>query len=184
MNNNIKERIILAPGCNGSELLRSLAKRGVNTLGLRIVSDVELSKIALMKSGISITEEFLSGREEPSVIFSFLNSIPYFASASYADAESLAQAIHTMRTLVRTDEENNLKNGLGEGEFPKKNEAILSAYRKYLEILKREKKIDSIGIVRKALMEAAPFEADFGALEEFPLSPMDEALIEKMMKRK
>ena len=65
----MKEKIILAPGANGTELLRSLAKFGVNTLGVRIMSSVELAKFALMKSGISITEEFLTRKEAPSVIF-------------------------------------------------------------------------------------------------------------------
>ena len=59
------ETIILAPGAGSSELLRTLAKFGKNTLGLRVLSRVELAKYALMKNGISITEEFLTAKEEP-----------------------------------------------------------------------------------------------------------------------
>ena len=58
------ERIVLASGLNGTELLRSLALRGKKNMGLRIVSSTELAKTALMKSGISITESFLSGKDE------------------------------------------------------------------------------------------------------------------------
>ena len=50
----MKEKIILAPGANGSELFRSLARFGVNTIGLRVMSSVELAKYALMKSGIKL----------------------------------------------------------------------------------------------------------------------------------
>ena len=71
----MRETIILAPGAGNSELLRSLARFGKNTLGMRVLSRVELAKYALMRSGISITEEFLTAKEEPSVIYSFLNEI-------------------------------------------------------------------------------------------------------------
>jgi hypothetical protein len=62
------ETIILAPGAGSSELLRTLAKFGKNTLGLRVLSRVELAKYALMKIGISITEEFLTSKEEPCIL--------------------------------------------------------------------------------------------------------------------
>ncbi len=71
----MKETIILAPGAGASELLRTMARFGVSTLGLRIVSPVELAKMALMKSGKSIGESFLTSAEEPSLIFSYLNTI-------------------------------------------------------------------------------------------------------------
>ena len=87
----MQERIILAPGASPAELLRTLAKFGVNTLGLRIVSPAELARTALMKSGICVSDEFLPSLEEPSLIFSFLNEIPYFESASYADAQEYYQ---------------------------------------------------------------------------------------------
>lgn len=133
----MREKIILTPGCNGTELQRALARFGVNTIGYRIVSDVELAKIALMRSGISITEDFLSSREEPSVIFSFLNKIEYFSSASYADAEALSVALHTMRGLVTDNEEEQIKGALSAGEFKDKNDAIYEVYKQYRKRVNR-----------------------------------------------
>lgn len=52
------ERIITVSGINGTELLRSLAAHGINTLGLRIMSPAELARTALMRSGISCGETF------------------------------------------------------------------------------------------------------------------------------
>ena len=78
----MKEIIILAPGANKSELLRMLAKYGKNTMGLRVLNRIELAKHALMKSGVLITEEFLTTKEEPSVIFSFLALFSPFSAAS------------------------------------------------------------------------------------------------------
>ena len=89
----MRETLLFAPGASGAELLRSLAGSGVNTIGYRIVGAAELARIALMKSGLAVTDRFLPRKEEPAVIDSFLRGIPYFSSASYADSESLAVKI-------------------------------------------------------------------------------------------
>ena len=173
------ETIILAPGAGSSELLRTLAKFGKNTLGLRVLSRVELAKYALMKNGISITEEFLTAKEEPSVIYSFLNEIDYFSAASFADAESLSSALSTMRSLIPTDEKNELEVRLASGEFPEKNAAILEVYERFLDKCGENDRIDSISLVRKAVEEAeAVTDADYLTLSEYPLMPLDKALIE------
>ena len=50
----MKERIVLAPGANGRELLKSLAMHGVRSVNLRIVSGGELARIMLaMKNVLS-----------------------------------------------------------------------------------------------------------------------------------
>ena len=60
----MREKIILAPGANGGELTKSLAMHGVNCFNLRIVSAGELARIAMMRSGVAIKEDFVSSREE------------------------------------------------------------------------------------------------------------------------
>ena len=173
------ERIILAPGASGSELLRTLAKHGVNTIGCRVVSSVELARIALMRSGITMTEEFLAKKEEPSVIFSFLSDIAYFKAPSFADAESLAKALTIARSLITSDEKAELSNKLCAGEFTDKNAAILEVYDKYMAKCDEDCRIDSIGLVRKAIGEADPLtKADFKVLKEYPLMPLERALID------
>ena len=175
----MKETIILAPGAGNSELLRTLAKFGKSTLGLRILSRVELAKYALMKKGISITEEFLTAKEEPSVIYSFLKEIDYFKAASFADAESLSSALSTMRSLIPSDEEQVLKTRLASGEFPEKNTAVLEVYERFLDKCSEDDRIDSISFVRRAIEEAASADnADYLTLSEYPLMPLDKALIE------
>ena len=54
------EKIILAPGCRGTELLRSLAEHGINCINLRIMGAYELARTAFMRSGITVPEEFIS----------------------------------------------------------------------------------------------------------------------------
>ena len=177
----MKEIIILAPGANKSELLRMLAKYGKNTMGLRVLNRIELAKHALMKSGVLITEEFLTTKEEPSVIFSFLNEIDYFKAASYADAESLSSAIAMMRSLVFSDEENVLNDRLAAGEFPVKNEAVLEVYRRFIQKTTDDGRIDGISLVREAIEKANSLpDVEFLILKEYPLMPIDTALITKL----
>lgn len=64
----MRERIILAPGVNGSELAKSLVTHGVNCFNLRIVGAGELARIAMMRSAIAITEDFVSSREETAIV--------------------------------------------------------------------------------------------------------------------
>ena len=174
----MEEKIILAPGANGSEILRSLAKFGRNNLGMRIVGSLELARIALMRSGICTSEGFLSRREEPALVYSFIRSIPYFASASYKDAEALAESLSLMRKLVKGDEKDGIEKALKGGEFKDKNDALAKAYEEYTKLLKDKGLADSISIVRKAISEAAPFKASFCILKEYPLMPLDEEILE------
>ena len=85
----MKERIIFAPGAKGTELLRMLARFGTNTLGTRVLNATGLAQTALMRAGASFTELYLPPEDGPALLSSFLNTIPYFEKASFADAEKL-----------------------------------------------------------------------------------------------
>lgn len=56
----MKEKIILAPGANGTELTKSMAMHGVNCFNIRICGASELARLLLMRSGIPIREDFVS----------------------------------------------------------------------------------------------------------------------------
>lgn len=173
----MRESIILAPGANGTELIRSMAKYGRNSLGMRIMSPTELAKYALMKSGVALTREFLPAAEEASVIYAFLKMIPYFNAASFADAEQLAIALRTLRGMVTKNEKDSIQAGLSDGEFPEKNEAIFQVYLKYIENLAAAGLIDGIGMIREALAGASAIDADFLILKEFPLTNLEKAFL-------
>ncbi len=174
----MKETIIFAPGSNGTELLRTLARFGKNTLGIRILNSTALSKIAIMRSGIALKETFLTRREEPSLYNSILNKIPYFAASSYSDCEQIAAALFSMRMLIPEDEEEIVSEKLSGGEFTKKNHALKEAYSRYLRALEKDDYIDTIGLIRKAASEADPMNAEFIILKEYPLSPLNQKLLD------
>ena len=178
----MKEKIILTPGCNGTELLRSLAKEGINTIGLRIMGASELARTALMHSGVSVEEKFLPPKEEAPVVDSFVRKIDYFCAATYADSEQLAAALKAMRMLIVSNEADTVHQKLARGKFSEKNAAISEAYDRYMDFLKSERLMDSISLIRKAIAEtnSDTFDGEFMILSEYPLSILETELIKRV----
>lgn len=177
----MKECIILAPGARGTELIKSLAMHGVNSFNLRICNAVELARISLMRSGTSVAEDFVSRREETALVAEAAKDVAYFKNASYSDIKHLAVAIRNMRGLVALgDEEVRITEVMSRGDFKEKNAAIVSAYKNYMKLLKERNLTDCVSLIRKALSESLPANADFIFLKEYPLSPLEKALLEKI----
>ena len=177
----MRERIILAPGAKGSELVKSLAMHGINSFNLRICSAVELARMSLIRSGVAIPGDFVSRQEETALVAEAAMDVDYFKSASYSDMKDLAGAIRNMRCLVaERDEEERIADIMSRGEFTEKNAAIVSVYKNYMKLLKERKLTDSVSVVRKALSESVTMDADFLYLTEYPLNPLEKALIKRL----
>ena len=175
------ERIVLAPGLNGNELTRSLALHGVNCIGLRICGAAELARLALMRSGVSIAEDFVSAREEAGIIAEAVAGEPYFGKASYSDIQEIASAVRRMRSLIASvDEEQELERVLSQGIFKEKNNAILQVYRKYKAILLQRNAVDAVSLIRMAAGKSQMIDAEFLTLKEYPLSPLETLLLDRI----
>lgn len=101
----MKEKIILAPGLSGNELMRSLALHGINCIGMRICGAAELARLALMRSGIPVSGDFVSAREEAAIVADAVNGEPYFGKTSYSDIQEIAAAIRRMRSLTADEDD-------------------------------------------------------------------------------
>lgn len=175
------ETIILAPSANGAELIKSLAMHGKNSFNLRICGGAELARLGLMRSGVAITEDFISSREEVAIVAETMRDEKYFGKASYSDIQQVAAQIRNMRSLVDDEDEGiKLQEVLSKGIFKEKNEALLSVYVKYMNLISERRLIDSVSIIRKALKETEPLDADFCVLKEYPLSILEKALLYKL----
>ena len=200
----MREIIYLAPNAKGSELLKSLALHGRNCFNLKIINAIELSRIALMRCAVPISEDFLSSKEETELIFKAVNAVKeasgdncYLKNPSYSDIKEIQRAIRTLRNLVSCDndsidndcsfedEDGYISSRLSKGTFNEKNKFLISVYRKYKEILK-EKGLDSISIIRKAIEKCSTLDAniEFHVLKEYQLSPLETTLIEKLSGKK
>ena len=175
----MKEHIILSPTLNGNELLKNLAWHGVNCINTRVVTGPELARIALMRSGKSVTEAFVDSRDEVAIVAEVVEAVPYFRTTSYSDVRNLASAIKRMRCLVASSDESSvLKDTLfSEDVFIEKNEALLVVYDHYMQKIREMNGIDSVMLIRKAIAECSAFDAEFYSLEEFQCNPLEQALL-------
>lgn len=177
----MRETIVFAPGLNGQELIKSLAMHGKNCINLRICNAGELARIALMRSDISIKEDFIDSDEEATLIAKAVEGESYFERPSYSDIKELASAIRRMRSLVSdADEAKAIENTLSKGIFTEKNTALISVYKKYMNLLTSKKVVDAVTLERRAAMNCDPIDADFITLQECPLTPLDEALLTRV----
>ena len=174
------EKILLLPGANGTELIRTMARFGKNTLGLRIMNPAEFARFALMRSGRIPRESFLPRKQEAAVMDGFVREIPYFASAGYADSEKIADALYRLRSLIPRQEAQQLHAILPQGEFPEKNNSLLAVYDRYLAALAAANSMDTIGLLRKAMEEASVLRCPVYTLEEYPLTPLEDALADRL----
>ena len=90
----------------------------------------------------------------------------------------LAQALSDARRLIAKNEEVEIARILKKGEFPDKNDALISAYGKFMSLLTEKGLTDSISVIRKAISESKPISAEFLILKEFPLAPVEKALLD------
>ncbi len=176
----MREKIILAPTANGTELLRSLARHGVNTLCLRIMSSAELAETALMRSGETVTQQYIRTVDEPALFFSFLNEVEFFSAASFADAQNIASALDSLRKLIVSDENKVLHEKLSQGEFAENSAALRQVYDRYIAELESKGFIDCIQLIRKAVELSETIDSEFYILQEYKLAPLETALIDKL----
>lgn len=180
----MQERIILAPGCNGTELLRSLAMHGVNTFNWRIMNATELARYALMHSGIAIEEEIISAKEEVGIVKEAMEGNSYFTTKSYADVQSMTNAVRMIGKLVA--DESSVNEILKAGVFEAKNKALGQIYSNYTKSInnakniEKKKKIDSVGLIHKAIVKCNDVKFDIYTLKEYPLMPLEKALLDTL----
>lgn len=181
---NLKEKILYVPGVNGTELLRTMARHGMNTMGLRVMGSTELAEFALMKNGKAIDERILMPGEDAALVYSYclpdyINSENSNIRLSYTDIQNLMCMLGQVRLLV-TDEDElaAVKEKLLPGEFGYKNSAIIDIFSGYLSYLKNNNLVllDSIGLIRKALIEASHLNVEVATLKEYPLTPLEKKL--------
>lgn len=178
----MQERIILAPGCNGSELLKSLADHGINCLNLRVMGSYELAHMALMRSGITVGQEFFSRNEEYAIISKAAKNEAYFGDITYSDTVQLASAIRTARLQVSSsDEVATITTILEHGIFKEKNEAITHVCQAYMAELKKNNQIDSVMLIKKAIQQCKPLDIEvLTMVEVFPLSSAEMLLASRI----
>ncbi|MBE6001589.1 MAG: PD-(D/E)XK nuclease family protein [Sarcina sp.] len=175
----MRETIVLAPGLMNVEIAQSLAFHGINTFQIRFCNAAELARLALTRAGISLRREILDSREEIALAARAVRDEDYFSRVSYTDIQSIAGALRKMRCLVtEADEQGAISASLSQGTFTRKNAALLHVYQKYMKLLAEKGALDAVGLIRIATIECRPLDSNFVILEEFPLNPLEQQLLQ------
>lgn len=176
----MKETIIFAPGCNPAALYRETAACGAPLLGCRVMDSEGLAAYALARCGKSALPS-CSANDEAYMLYAIMkDGLDYFRFAVFNDALILAGILRKVRALIIDAEPQVMHETLAEGEFTEKNEALALVYDRYTEVKQERGLHDHIDCLRYALAETDRVEnVDFIVLQEFPLSPLEEALLKK-----
>jgi RecB family exonuclease len=177
----MRERIYLAPGANGGELIKSLAMHGFNCFNLRIMGAGDLARMAMMRSGIAIPENFIDAREETALINHAMAREKYFIRPTYADVKKITTSIRQMRCLVSGDNETEqIETAMKKGIFTEKNAAVIQVYKNYMNLLSDKKCVDLVSLLRRAASECKAIDADFFILKEYPVTPLERSLLDRL----
>lgn len=171
----MKERIIVVP--SSIDLAKTLAYHNKALFNTRIFTPVELAQESLMRSGSLSDKEFISRNEELAYYLKIIGSISYFKTSKLSDLRSINSTINTIRSLIKNDEEKQIKDKLSKGVFKQKNDALYEIYTKYIEALNNENKIDTIGLIRQAITNKYVFDSEICYIKQYPLSSLDIELI-------
>ena len=117
MNHKIKtkkEKIILSNKLNTSQVLKSLARNGVDTFGMRIFSSLNLALWCLENSFIFYEGELISDNRRIAIIKSILedNDYNYFKFHKLEDAKNILSSIDDMRLLYIEENEDKIRENL------------------------------------------------------------------------
>ena len=118
------EKIIYSDILNETELLRTLAKSNINSVGLRILNTYEVilyvySKLCLRKSGMHINDE-----EQEYIYYKLLNP------SCFADSKNVKDAINSFRDTGCGNTPEELTKFLDKS-FKDKKDTIVDAFDKY-----------------------------------------------------
>lgn len=188
--NSINEKILLVPHINGSELKWSLAICGEGCFNLRVCGPEQLAYLALQRIGC-IGMDYIGDDEELVFFKSVEHNHPKLKD--YLDEkfqnsvlEKLSDTIRNIRKLVPYGDKEKAKKELEE-KLKTEQKILLLIYKHYIE--KLHNRLDSVLIIRKAIEKYGELnkrnnnpmkETQFAILKEFPLSPLERALLDEV----
>ncbi|WP_295152216.1 PD-(D/E)XK nuclease family protein [uncultured Ruminococcus sp.] len=180
----MQEKILLMPAADGTELVRSLAARGVCCAGLTVTDGAGLARIGLTNSGKTVKGRLIDTRQQTAIAAQMLaeenSGLDYFKPAAYADAKLLSAALDKLRM---TADDDTLHRVLPKGLFSEKNKAVLAALDEYERILAENGLTDRVSVMRQALAECSELDRDkytLSQVAEYPLAPLERQLLEKL----
>ena len=176
----MKEQIIVAKGINNREFAFTLAKNGKASLNQKVMTPYQLSQLALNRNGVYINNQIVSVDDAVFIIGNIIkiNKPDYFKNASFQDYVNLSKSMDELRYLIGEDEQEGLEKFVNDAEFTEKNKAIKDIYDLYRKHLEDNNLRDRIDIIREVIENNYKLDVDVYSLDEYPLSILENKLIE------
>lgn len=178
----MKETVILS-NLNQTELLRSLSLNGKNSFNVHVYKSLDLSKEALLRSGLLYKEKEINLTNQEFIIYNLSKEVDYFKDNTFIDSKHLTKTINDSRLLCRNNETDKLKEVFSDGEFKDKNTSILDVYNKYNEYKNKNNLYDYIDIINLVINKSSTVFDEIITFKEETLKPLDEELIKKIAKK-
>lgn len=159
------EKIIYSDTLNQTELLRTLAKRGIKTFGLRVMSSYDLALLILSMLGKTEKRKFLSNQEQDFIYYSLLKP------NSFADASNIRSAINMFRDTGKGNSFNELEPYLIKS-FTKKLNTIKNAFTSYTQYKANSNSCDLYDLFYELSANPTKFEdIEVAYYTDLPYSP-------------
>lgn len=178
----MKESLIFS-NINSFALIRQLAQRGINSLGIRVFNNRELLSYIWQKNALFPKERIISNKEKAYIYNRFIRESTYFKGSSYEDGKSLCETIDSIRELIEEDEDKVLKDKLLNSSSSKeKYEEIYNIYSKYIKYLNDNNLTDVIVEERKIISSNINIENEITYIKEEDITPLSLKLLNKCFK--
>lgn len=163
--NIFKSRIIYSDALNETEFLRTLAKRGINTLGLRVMNAYDLALLILSKLGISEKRKYLNN-EEQDFIYYVLSK-----AKAFNDASNIRSAINTFRDTAKGNNSKELDQYLDQ-EYVEKRLAIVKAFDEYNQYKKDNNCYDLYDLLYSLKNKSQKIDIEVYYFDDLPYSEL------------
>ncbi len=159
--------IIYSDTLNETEFLRTLAKLGVKTLGVRVMDSYDLSLFILSKLGKTKKGVYLNNEEQDFIYYSQLNlQLPCFN-----DASNLRSAINSFRDTGNGNTYQDLDKYLNKS-FTKKANTIKEAFENYTKYKQKNDCYDLYDLLYELDGNPVKIAANVIYFDEMPFSPL------------
>ena len=168
----MKEKILFSNNFNQTEYLRTMAKLGHNTFGVRVMNDAEICSYILERSGLYLEGDFISSQESNYIFY-------HLVGGDFVDAKNLRTAIDSYRDCVVGDILSSLDENLVD-DFPEKKKLIKTQYQAYTKYKKDNNLYDKIDLINFIISKDITIDIDVSYYEEFEISKLFLTMLNKV----
>ena len=168
----LKNRIIYSDILNETDFLRTLAKQGINTFGIRVMNAYDLSLYILSRLGISEKRRYLSNKEQDFVYYCSTNA------KVFGDASNIKSAINSFRDTGKGNKPEDLDQYL-DNNYQEKRDAIIDAFKAYVDYKQKNNCYDQYDVLYDLLIKSQELEDEICYFDDLPFSELALATFKK-----